>query len=52
MIAKEISTKYNLLLMYDTQKEITISKIEQNGHFFSLSCKVNDIVSDASTESV
>ncbi len=31
MIAKEISEKYNLLLIYDTQKEITISKIEQNG---------------------
>lgn len=31
MIAKEISEKYNLLLIYDAQKEVTISKIEQNG---------------------
>ncbi len=31
MIAKEISEKYNLLLIYDAQKEINISKIEQNG---------------------
>lgn len=30
-IAKEISEKYNLLLIYDAQKEINISKIEQNG---------------------
>lgn len=30
-IAKKIAEKYHLIFIYDTEKEINIQKIEQNG---------------------